>query len=88
MSATAIRPEIRSCVEEHKCKFQYFARNRDPTAAEILAGLPNLGLQKAIDIETERFCRDESAHCGLPLANSLGERSKSDRRELAPTAGE
>ena len=88
VSAAAIWPEIRSCVEEHECKFQYFARNRDPTAAEILAGLPNLGLQKVIDIVTDRFCHDENAQCGLPFANSLGERSKSDRRELAPAAGE
>ena len=73
VSAAAIWPEIRPCIEEHNCKFQHVARNHDPTAAEILAGLPNLGLQKVIDIVTDRFCRGESTQCGLPYANSLGE---------------
>jgi hypothetical protein len=69
-------PRDRLCVEEHKCNFQHVARTRDPTAAEIFAGLPNLGLQKVIDIVADRFCRDEIAQCGLPYANSLGKQSK------------
>ena len=88
VSAAAIWPQIRSCVEEHKCGFQHVARTRDPTAAEIFAGLPNLGLQKVIDIVADRFCRDESTQCGLPYANSVGERSKSDRRVPTPAAGD
>jgi protease YdgD len=88
VSAAAIWPQIRSCVEEHKCNFQHIARTRDPTAAEIFAGLPNLGLQKVIDIVADRFCRDETAQCGLPYANSLGKQSKLGRHEPAPVAGQ
>jgi protease YdgD len=88
VSAAAIWPQIRSCVEEHECNFQHVAHQRDPTAAEIFAGLPNLGLQKVIDIVADRFCRDESAQCGLPYANSLGGRTKSDRRAPAPAVGD
>lgn len=66
VSAAAIWPQIRSCVEEHKWSFQHIARKRDPTAAEIFAGLPNLGLRKVIDIVADRFCRPENPQCGLP----------------------
>lgn len=59
VSAAAIWPQIRTCIEEHKCGFQHVARTRDPTAAEIFAGLPNLGVQKVIDIVADPFCRDE-----------------------------
>ena len=86
VSAASIWREIGPCVEEHKCNFQHVARSRDPTAAEIFAGLPNLGLQKVIDIVTDRFCRDEIAQCGLPYANSLSERSS--RHGPAPVAAE
>ena len=86
--SAAIWPQIRFCVEEHKCSFQHVARTRDPTAAEIFAGLPNLGLQKVIDIVADRFCRDETAQCGLPYANSLGKQSKLGRHEPAPVAGQ
>ena len=82
------RREIGPCVEEHKCNFQHVARTRDPTAAEIFAGLPNLGLQKVIDIVADRFCRDEIAQCGLPYANSLGKRSKPGHHKPDPAAGE
>ena len=88
VSAAAIWPQIRFCVEEHKCSFQHVARTRDPTAAEIFAGLPNLGLQKVIDIVADRFCRDEIAQCGLPYANSLGKQPKPGRHEPAPVAGQ
>ena len=79
------RREIGPCVE-HKNNFQHVARMRDPTAAEIFAGLPNLGLQKVI--VADRFCRDEIAQCGLPYANSLGKRSKPGHHEPDPAAGE
>ena len=88
VSAAAIWPQIRSCVEEHKCSFQHVARTRDPTAAEIFAGLPNLGLQKVIDIVADRFCRGEIAQCGLPYANTLKRQSKPGRHEPDPVAGE
>jgi hypothetical protein len=50
--------------------------------------LPNLGLQKVIDIVADRFCRDEIAQCGLPYTHGLGERSKPGRQKPAPVAGE
>ena len=70
VSAAAIWPQIRSCVEEHKCNFQHVARQRDPTAAEIFAGLPNLGLRTVIDIVADRFCRGENTQCRLPYAGA------------------
>lgn len=89
VSAAAIWPQIRSCVEEHKCSFQHFARQRDPTAAEIFAGLPNLGLRKVIDIVAERLCPGSNPQCGLPSsANALGKRTPdAKRRDLLPSAG-
>jgi protease YdgD len=72
VSAAAIWPEIRSCVEEHKCGFQHIARQRDPTAAEIFAGLPNLGLRKVIDIVADRVCREGKSQCRLPLPGVYG----------------
>lgn len=35
--------EIKPCVKDHQCQFQHVATGRDPTAAEVLAGLPILG---------------------------------------------
>src|SRR5215510_11120025 len=43
------------------------ARQRDPTAAEIFADLPNLGLRKVIDIVADRICPDSNPQCGPPL---------------------
>jgi hypothetical protein len=93
VSAAAIWPQIRACVEEHKCSFQHIARQRDPTAAEIFAGLPNLGLQKVIDIVADRFCRLENAQCGLPHAGVYGLDGqfvgpKPAQRIPAPAAGQ
>jgi protease YdgD len=88
-SAAAIWPQINSCVEEHKCNFQHIARQRDPTSAEIFAGLPNLGLRKVIDIMADRLCLGSSPHCSLPLtAKALGERSGAnpDHRNPPPLA--
>ena len=99
VSAAAIWPQIRSCVEERKCSFQHIARQRDPTAAEIFAGLPNLGLRKVIDVVADRFCSGENAQCRLPndggaKANALNDRSaptfgpKAGTRDPVPAAGE
>ncbi len=38
-----ILPEIAPCMEKHDCKFQVVAQGHEPTAAEVLSGLPNLG---------------------------------------------
>lgn len=93
ISAAAIWPQIRSCVEEHKCSFQHMARQRDPTAAEIFAGLPNLGLQKVIGIVADRFCRPENPQCGGPYAGVHGLDSqnvapKPTHRQPAPAAAQ
>jgi hypothetical protein len=91
VSAAAIWPQIRACVEEHKCSFQHIARQRDPTAAEIFAGLPNLGLRKVIDVVTDRFCRGDNPQCRLPYAgagtHALDERLDPGRRGPSPAAG-
>lgn len=93
VSAAAIWPQIRSCVEEHKCSFQHVARQRDLTAAEIFAGLPNLGLRKVIDIVADRFCRPENPQCRLPHTGVYGldgqfVAPKPTRRDPSPAAGE
>jgi V8-like Glu-specific endopeptidase len=89
VSAAAIWPEIRACVEEHQCHFQHVAGAREPTAAEILAGLPNLGVRKVIDIVADRLCRGEN--CAVPPvgANALDEEAppNSGRRPPLPAAG-
>ena len=43
ISSDAIWHAIRPCIENRDCQFQHVATGRDPTAAEVLAGLPNLG---------------------------------------------
>jgi protease YdgD len=35
------------CIENEQCPFQHFATGRDPSAAELLGGLPNLGIATA-----------------------------------------
>lgn len=35
--------EIKPCIQEHQCQFQFVTTGRDPTAEEVLSGLPNLG---------------------------------------------
>jgi protease YdgD len=85
VSAATIWPQIRACVEEHKCSFQHVARQRDPTAAEIFAGLPNLGLRKVIDIVADRLCPSSNPQCSLPpAANALGERATSTPTRRSP----
>jgi protease YdgD len=90
VSAAAIWPQIRSCVEERKCSFQHIAHQRDPTAAEIFAGLPNLGLRKVIDIVADKLCPGSNPQCGLPRANALdGQAVTNSRpsRNPLPSAG-
>lgn len=89
ISAAAIWPQIRSCIEEHKCSFQHVARTRDPTAAEIFAGLPNLGLRKVIGAVTDRFRRGDNQLGGLPQssAHALDERLDPGRPSPSPAAG-
>jgi protease YdgD len=89
VSSAAIWPQIRPCVEEHKCSFQHTAHQRDPTAAEIFAGLPNLGLRKVIDIVADHFCQPGNPQCGVPGVHALDGQNvtaKPTHRELAPAA--
>lgn len=93
VSAATIWPQIRACIETHQCRFQHVARTRDPTAAEIFAGLPNLGLRKVIGIVADGLCRGDDPQCGLPVAgadaNALDEQiaPRPTRRDPVPAAG-
>jgi len=93
VSGASIWPQIRACVEQHKCSFQHVARQRDPTAAEIFAGLPNLGMRKVIDIVADTFCGPENPQCGGPLTGVYGldgqfVAPKRGQREPVPAAGQ
>lgn len=68
VSAEKIWHEIKPCIENHECQFQYFATGRDPTAADILAGLPNLGFRKVIELLPEPLCSNNDPTCGTALA--------------------
>ena len=46
VSSEVIWREIEPCIVNHECQFQHIATGTDPTAAEVLAGLPNLGGDK------------------------------------------
>jgi V8-like Glu-specific endopeptidase len=84
VSAAAIWPQIRSCIEEHKCSFQHVALQRDPTAAEIFAGLPSFGLRKVIDVVADRFCRPGNPQCSKPSTGANG----LDGQVIAPESGQ
>jgi protease YdgD len=59
----AIWREIRPCVENGDCRFQYVATGRDPTADELL--LPNLASRNRYELSSSAAC-DEAADaaCG------------------------
>jgi len=63
ISSESIWREIRPCIEMHECYFQHFAGNRDPSAAEIFAGFPNLGLRQFIDPLAEAYCEQREPEC-------------------------
>jgi protease YdgD len=42
ISSDAIWRAIKPCIENQQCQFQHVTTGRDPTAAEVLADLPNL----------------------------------------------
>jgi len=68
VSAETIWREIRPCVEQQDCHFQHVASGRDASAAEILSGLPNLGLKTVVDPLAEPSCGKEVPECGNLLA--------------------
>jgi protease YdgD len=62
----AIWPKIKSCMQDHHCKFQYVATGRDPTAEELLAGLPNLGNQQhteLLELSSAPACAATDPNC-------------------------
>jgi protease YdgD len=68
VSAEVIWREIRPCVENNDCHFQHVASGRDPSAAEILSGLPNLGLKTTADPLAEQSCDENIVECGTARA--------------------
>lgn len=40
---------IKPCIEDNQCEFQVVAAGKDPTAAEVLSDLPNLGYGRHIE---------------------------------------
>lgn len=63
VSSESIWREIRPCIEMHECYFQHFAGNKDPSAAEIFAGFPNLGLRQFVDPLAEAYCQRTEPEC-------------------------
>jgi protease YdgD len=41
---------IKPCVQDNRCDYQVVAAGKDPTAAEILSGLPNLGYGRRLEL--------------------------------------
>jgi len=41
---------IRHCVEGNQCEYQVVAAGKDPTAAEVLSDLPNLGYRRQFEL--------------------------------------
>jgi len=68
VSTEAIWREIKPCIENQECQFQHVATGRDPTAAEALSGLPNLGARKVIEFSRNPFCSSSEPTCGISLA--------------------
>jgi protease YdgD len=54
----SIWPEITSCIRDKKCRFQFTATRRDPTAEELLSGLPNVvgSIKKPADVTAGSPC--------------------------------
>ncbi len=58
ISMKTIWNEIKPCVENNDCQYQHVATGRDPTAAEVLSGLPNLGNQRQVELTSSTSCKD------------------------------
>ena len=63
----AIWPKIRPCVQNHQCNFQFVATGRDPTAAELLADLPNLGSRRGFELSSTPLCKTADPGCRTSL---------------------
>lgn len=64
----AIWREIKPCVQDHRCQFQHVATGRDPTAAEVLAGLPNLGNKNRFELTSSPLCVANGPDCKTTLS--------------------
>jgi protease YdgD len=62
-----IWPKIEPCVQNQRCHFQVVSRGRDPTAEELLSGLPSLGYRKTIEISSNPLCNGHGANCKTTL---------------------
>jgi protease YdgD len=65
----SIWPEIKPCIEDEKCRFQFTATGRDPTAEELLSDLPNVvgTMKKPADLSAGSPCLLEGATCRTEL---------------------
>ena len=64
VSAETIWHEIRPCIEAQECYFQHFAGGKEPTAAEIFADFPNVGLGRIVDFLSNPPCGNGKPDCG------------------------
>ena len=65
VSSDEIWRAIRPCIEKQDCRFQHVATGpHDPTAAEVLAGLPNLG--NLVEMTSTGSCPPGGPGCAAP----------------------
>ena len=69
ISAETIWREIKPCVVDQECHFEHQASGREPSAAEILSGLPNLGVKPRIGSLPESPCNNSDPVCGKATAD-------------------
>jgi hypothetical protein len=60
--------EIKPCVQDNHCQFQVVATGTDPTAAEVLAGLPNLGYKNRFELTSSPLCAANDPGCKTTLS--------------------
>lgn len=68
VSSDTIWHAIRPCLEYNDCQFQHVATGQDPTAADVLAGLPSLVNQpaekKQLELTSTSSCPVNDPKCG------------------------
>jgi len=72
VSSDEIWRAIGPCIEKKDCQFQHVATGEEPTAADVLAGLPNLGNQlvekKQFELTSTGSCPPGDPKCPAPAA--------------------
>lgn len=65
-----IWPKISPCVEHQRCQFQVTATGKDPTAEELLADLPDVGLKRnrKADASRGKLCSFNDPICETTLS--------------------